>query len=123
MFGCNDKFLANMTRLTIAEDPGEEFAVRGLDTITDSKDDVIIFYNDITKVQVLPEPGNFTIQIITPELTLEMDFADADTVREALESFETKKVLDVNSEPPGSVRIMPSLEKTEKPETYGEQPG
>jgi hypothetical protein len=49
-----------------------------------------------------------------------MDFADADTVREALEWFETKKVLEVNSDPPGSVRIIPSLEKRNEPKTYGE---
>jgi|SRR5271156_1811918 len=109
-----------MTRITIAEDSGEEFATRGINTITESKDDVIIFYSDVTKVHVLPEPGSFTIQIITPDLAVEMDFADADRIREALELFETKKVLEVNSDPPGSVRIIPSLEKTEKPKTYGE---
>ena len=49
-----------------------------------------------------------------------MDFADADSVREALEFFETKKVLEVNSDPPGFVRITPSLGKTEEPKTYGE---
>ena len=109
-----------MTRLTIAEDSGEEFAIRGINTITESKDDVIIFYADVTKVHVLPEPGSFTIQIITPDLAVEMDFADAGSVREALELFETKKVLDVNSDPPGSIRIIPSLEKKEEPKTYGE---
>jgi hypothetical protein len=111
-----------MTRLTIAEDSGEEFAIRGINTITDSKDDVIIFYADVTKVHVLPEAGSFTIQIITPELTVEMDFADTDRVREALELFETKKVLDVNSDPTGSVRIMPSFEKTREPKTYEGHP-
>ena len=109
-----------MTRLTIAEDPGEEFAIRGLNSITDSKDDEVIFYEYVTKVHVVPEPGNFTIQIITPDLVVEMDFADADSVREALELFETKKVLEVNSDPAGSVRILPSSEKREEPETYGE---
>jgi hypothetical protein len=38
-----------------------------------------------------------------------MDFADADGVREALELFEAKKVLEVSLEAPNSVRIIPSL--------------
>lgn len=109
-----------MTRLTITEDPGEEFAFQGYNTITDSKDDGIIFYDDVTMVHVLPERENFTIQITTTDLTMEMDFADADSVREALELFETKKVLEVNSHPPGFVRIMPPLEKTDEPKTEGE---
>jgi hypothetical protein len=109
-----------MTHLTIAEDSGEEFAIRGYNTMADENDDEIVFYADVTKVHVLPEPGTFTIQIITSDLTVEMDFADADSVREALESFETKNVLEVNSVPPGSVRIIPSLEKKEEPKTYGE---
>jgi len=79
--------------------------------MADEDDDEIVFYADVIKVHVLPEPGSFTIQIITSDLTVEMDFADADSVREALESFETKNVLEVNSVPPGSVRIIPSLEK------------
>ena len=103
--------LANMTRLTITEDPGEEFAFRGHNTITDSEEDGIIFYNNVTKVHVLPECESFTIQVMTPDLAVEMDFADADSVREALELFETKKVLEVNSEVPGFVRVIPSLEK------------
>jgi hypothetical protein len=103
------QFLADMTRLTIAEDPGEEFAIRGHNTVTDADEDGIIFYDDVTKVDVLPEPGNFTIQIITPDLAVEMDFADADGVREALELFEAKKVLEVSLEAPNSVRIIPSL--------------
>jgi hypothetical protein len=102
-----------MTRLTINEDPGKEFAFRGHNTIADSEEDGIVFYDDVTKVHVLPERESFTIQVMTPDLALEMDFADADCVREALELFETKKVLEVNSDPPGFVRIMPSLEKTE----------
>src|ERR1700741_1186705 len=102
-----------MTRLTINEDPGKEFAFRGHNTITDSEEDGIIFYDDVTKVHVLPERASFTIQVMTPDLDVEMDFADADSVREALELFETKKVLEVNSDPPGFVRIIPSLEKTE----------
>jgi hypothetical protein len=37
-----------------------------------------------------------------------------------LEWFETKKVLEVNSDPSGSVRIIPALEKNKGPKTYGE---
>lgn len=114
------QFPTHMTRLTITEDPGKEFAFRGHNTVTDSKEDGIIFYGDITKVHVLPERESFTIQIITPALAMEMDFADADSVREALELFETKKVLEVDSAPPGFVRIIPSLEKTEEPKTCEE---
>lgn len=55
-----------MTRLTIAEDPGEEFAIRGHNTVTGSTDDGIIFYDDVTKVHVLPDRESFTIQVITP---------------------------------------------------------
>ena len=82
-----------MTRLKISEDAGEEFAIRGHNTVTDAGDNVVIFYNDVTKVHVLPERESFTIQVSTPDLALEMDFADAEIVREALEWFETKKVL------------------------------
>ncbi|HYY31087.1 MAG TPA: hypothetical protein VE860_24320 [Chthoniobacterales bacterium] len=102
-----------MTRLTIAQDSGEEFAIRGHNTMADEDDDQVVFYVDITKVHVLPEPGSFTIQITTSNLIVEMDFADADSVREALELFEIKKVLEVNSVPAGSVRIIPSSEKKE----------
>jgi hypothetical protein len=109
-----------MTRLTIAEDSGEEFVIRGHNTMADEDDDEIIFYADVIKVHVLPEPGSFTIQIITSDLTVEMDFPEADSVRKALDSFETKRVLEVNSVPAGSVRIVPSSEKKEEPKTYGE---
>jgi hypothetical protein len=107
--------LADMTRLTINEDAGKEFAFRGHNTITDSKEDGIIFYDDVTKVHVLTERESFTIQIITPDLAVEMDFADADSVRQALELFETRKVLEVNSDSPGFVRIIRPLEKTDGP--------
>jgi len=109
--------LVHMTHLTITEDPGEEFAFRGINTITGLRDDGVIFYADVSKVHVLPERESFTIQVITPALDVEMDFADADSVRKALELFETKKVLEVNSDPPGFVRITPSLGKTEEPKT------
>ena len=98
----------HMTRLTIAEDPGEEFTVRGHNIVIDADDDEIVFYNDVTKVHVLPERENFTIQVLTPDFVVEMDFADADKVREALGLFEAKKVLEVDFETSNSVRIMPS---------------
>jgi hypothetical protein len=103
-----------MTRLTITEDPGEEFAVRGRNIVTDEDDNEIVFYNDVTKVQVVPERESFTIQVLTPEFVLEMDFTDADRVREALDLFEAKKVLEVDFDTPSSVRIMPT-----SPETTG----
>jgi hypothetical protein len=37
-----------------------------------------------------------------------MDFTDADKVLEALGLFETKKVLEVDFDQPGSVRIIPT---------------
>jgi hypothetical protein len=103
-----------MTHLTIAEDPGDEFTVRGHNTVIDADDDEVVFYNDVTKVHVVPERESFTIQVLTPDFVLEMDFADADRVREALASFEAKKVLEVDFDTPDSVRIMPlSSEPTE----------
>jgi hypothetical protein len=97
-----------MTRLTVTEDPGDEFTVRGHSTLTDGDDDEIVFYNEITKVHVVPERKTFTIQVVTPDFVVEMDFADPDRVREALELFEAKKVLEVDSDAPNSVRIIPS---------------
>jgi hypothetical protein len=97
-----------MTRLTISEDPGEEFTVRGYNTVIDADEDEIVFFSDITKVHVVPERETFTIQVLTPHFVLEMDFADADRIREALDLFEAKKVLEVNFEAEKSVRIMPS---------------
>ena len=108
MLGLLPQFLADMTHLIIAEDSGEEFAIRGHNAVTGSDENGIIFYDDVTKVDVLPDRESFTIQVITPDLTVEMDFANANGVREALGLFETKKVLEVNSETPNSVRIMPS---------------
>jgi hypothetical protein len=102
-----------MTHLTITEDPGEEFVFRGTNTIIGLRDDGVIFYSDVTNVHVVPERETFTIQVSTPALQVEMDFADADSVLKALELFETKKVLEVNSDPPGFVRITPSLGNTE----------
>jgi hypothetical protein len=97
-----------MTRLTISEDPGEEFTVRGYNTVIDADEDEIVFFSDITKVHVVPERETFTIQVLTPHFVLEMDFANADRIREALDLFEAKKVLEVNFEAEKSVRIMPS---------------
>jgi len=79
-----------MTRLTISEDPGEEFTVRGHNSVTNADDDEIVFYSDVTKVHVVPERKTFTIQVVTPTFIVEMDFADAGGVREALDLFEAK---------------------------------
>jgi hypothetical protein len=97
-----------MTRLTISEDPGDEFTVRGLNTVLDADDDEVVFYDDIAKVHVVPERASFTIQVLTREFVLEMDFPDADKVREALDLFETKRVLEVDFDAPDAVRITPS---------------
>jgi hypothetical protein len=97
-----------MTRITITEDPGEEFTVRGHNIATDRDDNKVVFYGDVTKVQVVPEAEGFSIQVGTPGFVLEMDFLNADKVLEALGLFETKKVLEVDFDEPGSVRIIPS---------------
>ena len=97
-----------MTRLRIAEDPGEEFLIRAHNVLTDADEDAIIFYNDVTKVQVVPERSSFTIQVLTPSLVVEMDFADADAVRNALALFEAKKVLAIDFQMPNAVRLMPT---------------
>jgi hypothetical protein len=103
-----------MTRLTITEEPGEEFIVRGHNTVSDTDEDEIVFYEDVSQVHVLPERESFTIQVVTPDFLVEMDFADAEKVLEALALFEEKKVLEVNFEAPCSVRITPSTtESTE----------
>jgi len=97
-----------MTRLRIAEDPGEEFVLRAHNVLTNADEDAIVFYNDVTKVQVVPESSSFTIQVLTPSLVVEMDFADANAVRNALALFEAKKVLAVDFEVSNSVRLMPT---------------
>jgi hypothetical protein len=97
-----------MTRLKIHEDMGEEFLVQGCNVVIEKDDDEVVFYKDVIKVQVLPDRESLTIQVISPAVVIEMDFADADSVREALALFEAKKVLEVRSEVPGSVRILPS---------------
>src|ERR1700730_2183357 len=97
-----------MTHLTISENPGEEFALRGHNTVTDADEDEVVFYNDVTKVHVLPERESFTIQVLTPDFGVEMDFADAGRVRGALDLFEEKKGLEVEFDAPNSVRIIPA---------------
>jgi hypothetical protein len=101
-----------MTRLTIATDPGGEFAVRAHNVMTDADDDQVVFHNDVTKVQVVPERDSFTIQVLTPDLVVEMDFADADGVRNALELFEARRVLEVDFQVPNAVRLMPTHSET-----------
>jgi hypothetical protein len=96
-----------MTRLTLDKDSGEEFAVRSWNTAADSEDDSIVFYEEITKVHVVPERETFTIQVVTPDVEVEMDFADAQEVHEALAQFEEQKVLEVDFDIPNSVRITP----------------
>lgn len=96
-----------MTRLTLDKDPGEEFAVRGWNTAADLEDDSIVFYDEITKVYVLPERESLTIQVITPDVEVEMDFANALEIRQALAHFEEKRVLEVDFDVPNSVRITP----------------
>jgi hypothetical protein len=97
----------DMTRLTIAEAPEQKFSVNGRNSITETEDEGLIFYDDVTKVQVLPDEQRFSVQIITPDLEVEMDFPDAGIVREALGLFESNKVSKVEAEAPGSVRLTP----------------
>jgi 2,3-bisphosphoglycerate-independent phosphoglycerate mutase len=96
-----------MTRLTVAEATELEFSVHGRNSITEAEDEGLIFYDDVTKVHVLPDEHRFTVQVMTPDLEVEMDFPDASTVREALELFESKKVSKIEAEAPGSVRLTP----------------
>ena len=103
-----------MTQLMIAEAPGQEFSILGQNTATHATESGIVFYDDVTKVHVLPEHDSFTIQVITPDLDVEMDFPDANSVREALEQFEAKRVSEVNAGAPGSVRIVPTAAESKK---------
>ena len=96
-----------MTRLTIAEAPAQEFSVRGTNSVTEESDECLVFYGDVTKVHVLPEARSFIVQVVTPDLEVQMDFPDTDSVREALTHFEAKKVLGVDAVAPDSVRITP----------------
>ena len=93
--------------LIIAEAPELEFSVLGTNTVTNSDDEGLVFYDEVSKVHVLPDERKFTIQVITPDLELQMDFPDTESVSEALKLFELKKVAEVHAEAPGSVRLMP----------------
>jgi len=108
----------DMTRLTVAKAPELEFSVHGRNSITEAEDEGLVFYDDVTKVQVLSDERRFTVQIISPDLEVDMDFPDAGTVREALELFGSKKVSKVEAEAPGSVRLTPV-----KPEASKEDAG
>lgn len=103
-----------MTRLTLNKNPGEKFAARGRNTATGLEDDSAIFYNEITKVHVVPERESFTIQVVAPDVEIEMDFANAQDVREALAQFEGKRVLEVDCGVPNSVRITPLASQRSK---------
>jgi hypothetical protein len=110
-----------MTRLTVAEAPEPEFSVHGRSSITEADDEGLIFYDDVTKVHVLPDERRFTVQVTTPDLEVEMDFPDAGSVREALELFESKKVSKVEAEAPGSVRLTPVQHEPPKEDTGGKE--
>ncbi|MGA8477414.1 MAG: hypothetical protein WB696_05600 [Chthoniobacterales bacterium] len=103
-----------MTRLTLNKNPGEKFAARGRNTATGLEDDSAIFYNEITKAHVVPERETFTIQVVAPDVEVEMDFANAQEVREALAQFEGKRVLEVDCGVPNSVRITPLASQRSK---------
>jgi hypothetical protein len=96
-----------MTQLTVAEAPELEFSVYGRNPTTEAEDEGLVFYDDVTKVLVLPDERRFTVQVITPDLEIEMDFPDAGSVREALGLFESKKVSKVEAQAPGCVRLTP----------------
>ena len=96
-----------MTRLTLNKNPGEKFVARGRNTATGSEDDCVISYNEITKVHVVPRRESFTVQVVAPDVQVEMDFANAQEVREALAQFEGKRVLEADFDIPNSVRITP----------------
>jgi hypothetical protein len=103
-----------MTRLTLNKDSGGKLAGRGRNTATGSEDDSVIFYNEITKVHVVPERESFTVQVVAPDVQVEMDFANAQEVREALAQFEGKRVLEVDFDVPNSVRITPLVSQRTK---------
>jgi hypothetical protein len=81
--------------------------VKGWNTAIDSEDNLIVFYNEITKAHVTPEQESFTIQVLTPGVEVEMDFPNAQEVRDALARFEEKRVLEVDFDVQNSVRITP----------------
>jgi hypothetical protein len=85
--------------------------VKGWNTAIDSEDNLIVFYNEITKVHVMPEQESFTIQVLTPGVEVEMDFANAQEVHDALARFEEKRVLEVDFDVQNSVRFIPRNSK------------
>jgi len=102
-----------MTRLTLSEDAGKKFNVRGLNTATNRDDEQIVFYRDITKVEVISESDNFAIQLVTKDVVVEMEFAGAESIRGALRQFEAKRVMTFDFDSPGAVRISPSHSQAE----------
>ncbi len=94
--------------------------VHGQNTSTGTEDEVMVFYDDVSGVQVFPESKNFGIQVVTPDFAVEMDFPGPEEVREALKQFEAKRVLKVDADPIASVRITPSSESMHAFETHGE---
>jgi hypothetical protein len=46
-------------------------------------------------------------------VVVEMEFADADSIRGALRQFEAKRVVMVDFDTPGAVRISPSHARAE----------
>jgi hypothetical protein len=59
---------------------GEKFAVRGWNTAVGLEDESIVFSREISKVEVVPEREGFTIQVLAPELAIEMDPEGAATM-------------------------------------------
>jgi hypothetical protein len=53
-----------VTRLTIVQAPALEFSVQGRNATTDTDDEGLVFYDDVSKVHVLPDEQNFTIQAV-----------------------------------------------------------
>jgi hypothetical protein len=86
------------------EDAPEKFGTRELNTTTNRDDAQIVFYRDITKVEVISESQNFAIQVVTKDVVVEMKFADADSIRGALRQFEATGVVTVDFEMRGTVR-------------------
>ena len=64
-------------------------------------------------MEVISESDNFAIQVVTKDVVVEMEFADADSIRGALRQFEAKRVVMVDFDTPGAVRISPSDSRAE----------
>jgi hypothetical protein len=93
-----------MTRLALSEDATEKFDACELNTTTNRDDAQILFYRDITKVELTSESENFAIQVVTKDVVVEMKFADAESIRGALRQFEANGVVTVDFEMRGAVR-------------------